>query len=132
MTDDEATADSERRAAVEGPVERPVVPPAPKRALACKLVDVAQIVYALQRAERALQHHADVLHDQMGYSGEFPAEDAERMREAVALLTARDATTGSDSVQLPTTADQAAAMVQVGMAWLQQHAPERLKRHNAS
>lgn len=32
MTDDEATADSERRAAVEGPVERPVGRPAPERA----------------------------------------------------------------------------------------------------
>lgn len=48
--------------------------------------DVQQIVYALQRAERALQLQADLLHEAHDYAAEFPAEDAERMREAVALL----------------------------------------------
>jgi hypothetical protein len=49
-------------------------------------VDVAQVVYALERAERRLQGEADALQAQHDYGAEFPAEDAERMREAVALL----------------------------------------------
>lgn len=51
-----------------------------------KGVDLQQIIYALERQERALQAHADRLSAAMDYSAEFPAEDAERMREAVALL----------------------------------------------
>ena len=53
------------------------------------VVDVKQIVYALERQARALQEHADRLHDQLDYSAQFPAEDAERMREAIALLQAK-------------------------------------------
>lgn len=45
-----------------------------------------QIVYALERQERALRAQADALHDQRDYSAELPAEDADRIREAVALL----------------------------------------------
>jgi hypothetical protein len=49
--------------------------------------DLDQIVFALQRAERQLQAHADRLCDAGDYSAEMPAEDAERMREAVVLTT---------------------------------------------
>ena len=51
-----------------------------------KHVDLQQIIYALERQERALQAHADRLCAELDYSAEFPFEDAERMREAVALL----------------------------------------------
>jgi hypothetical protein len=57
------------------------------------VIDVAQIVYALQRAERQLQWHADELHKNGDYAAEGPAEDAERMREAIALLLANPTTT---------------------------------------
>ena len=47
-----------------------------------------QIVYALERQERALQAQADRLNDQLDYSAEFPAEDAQRMREAIQIVSA--------------------------------------------
>ena len=50
-----------------------------------------QIIYALQRAERTLQAHADALSASLDYSAELPAEDAQRMREAQALLAAQPA-----------------------------------------
>jgi hypothetical protein len=56
------------------------------------IVDVEQVVYALQRAERRLQWQADQLHDEGDYAAETPAEDAQRMREAIALLLATPAT----------------------------------------
>lgn len=54
-----------------------------------QVIDVRQVVYALERAERALRLQADALHVQGDYSAEFPAEDADRMLEAIALLRAR-------------------------------------------
>jgi hypothetical protein len=48
--------------------------------------NVQQIIYALQRAAQDLQAQADRLGRAGDYSAEFPAEDAERMREAEALL----------------------------------------------
>lgn len=51
-------------------------------------IDVEQVIYAIERAERRLQAEADTLHEQMDYSAEFPSEDAERMREAIELLRA--------------------------------------------
>ncbi|MBT2322564.1 hypothetical protein J7E62_09420 [Variovorax paradoxus] len=53
-----------------------------------EIVDVQQIIYALERAERSLTAHADRLSRERDYSAEFPAEDAARMREAIALLQA--------------------------------------------
>jgi hypothetical protein len=53
------------------------------------VIDVQQVIYALERARDQLQSLADKLHDQQDYSAEFPAEDADRMREAIALLRAR-------------------------------------------
>jgi hypothetical protein len=50
------------------------------------IVDVKQIVYALERARDALKRQADKLGAQGDYSAEFPAEDADRMTEAIALL----------------------------------------------
>lgn len=47
-----------------------------------------QIVYALQRQANALQVQADKLSDQLDYAAEFPAEDAERMREAIRIVSA--------------------------------------------
>lgn len=49
---------------------------------------IQQIIYALERQERALQAQSDALLAAMDYNAEFPAEDAERMREAQALLKA--------------------------------------------
>jgi hypothetical protein len=49
-------------------------------------VDIQQIVYALQRAERQLEAQAAKLGTALNYDAEFFAEDAERMREAAALL----------------------------------------------
>lgn len=46
----------------------------------------AQIIFALERAEQSLQAQADVLLDQHDYNAEFPAADAERMREAIVLI----------------------------------------------
>ena len=117
-TEDKATP------ADEGPdLERGVGQPAPQRASTCGLtecrgkpmcarctawekadaaglIDVDQVVYALERAERRLQSEADRLHDAGDYSAEFPAEDAARMREAITLLRARSATI-SPSALLP-------------------------------
>jgi len=49
-------------------------------------VDVDQIVYALERQIAVLQAQADRLGAAHDYSAEFPAEDAERLREAIAIL----------------------------------------------
>lgn len=48
--------------------------------------DIAQIIHALKRSRDALQHQADTLCDALDYGAEFPAEDAERMREAIDIL----------------------------------------------
>ena len=56
------------------------------------IVDVKQIVYALERARDALKRQADKLGAQGDYSAEFPAEDADRMIEAIALLQLRPVT----------------------------------------
>jgi hypothetical protein len=56
------------------------------------IVDVRQVVYLLERAERALRAQADRLHAAGDYSAEFPAEDADRMREAIDLLRAKPVT----------------------------------------
>lgn len=50
-------------------------------------IDLEQVIFALQRAERRLQAEADSLGSAGDYNAEFPAEDAERMREAIALLS---------------------------------------------
>lgn len=50
-----------------------------------KPIDVQQVIYALQRARDRLQAEADS-HAPDDYSAEFPAEDADRMREAITLL----------------------------------------------
>lgn len=62
------------------------------------IVDVQQIIHALRRAERRLQSEADALLRAGDYSAEFPAEDAERMREAIALLQARPVAVASRAV----------------------------------
>lgn len=53
--------------------------------------DVKQIVYALERAAAGLQAQSDKLLAAMDFDAEFPAEDAQRMREAIELLTAEAA-----------------------------------------
>lgn len=53
-----------------------------------QVIDVQQIIYAMERAEQALEAQATQLGDQGDYSAEFPAEDAERMREGIRLLRA--------------------------------------------
>lgn len=50
------------------------------------VVDVEQIIFALERAARRLKFEADRLHDQGDYDAQFPYEDARRMHEAIALL----------------------------------------------
>lgn len=57
-------------------------------AVAKPKVDVQQIIYALQRAHADLQARADHLHEMHDYSAEIPAEDAQRMLEAIGLLSA--------------------------------------------
>ena len=52
-------------------------------------LDTEQIVHALRRAEFALRRQADALAKDRDYSAEFPAEDADRMAEAIELLTGR-------------------------------------------
>ena len=52
------------------------------------IIDVRQIVFALERARDRLQNEADVLCDRLDYNAEFFAEDADRMREAIVLLSA--------------------------------------------
>jgi hypothetical protein len=54
------------------------------------LPDIEQIIYALERQERALRAHADKLARQLDYSAEFPAEDADRMLEAIELLQRKE------------------------------------------
>lgn len=49
-------------------------------------VDRMQIIYALERAEKALEAQAAELGNALDYNAEFPAEDAERMREAITIL----------------------------------------------
>lgn len=49
-------------------------------------IDTRQIIHALERAERRLRHAADALMRKGDYDAQFPAEDAERMREAITLL----------------------------------------------
>lgn len=49
-------------------------------------MDIKQIIYALERQIAALEAHADKLHEDGDYSAEFPAEDAERLREAIKIL----------------------------------------------
>jgi hypothetical protein len=49
--------------------------------------DHEQIVYALERARTRLQTNADELLDARDHRGEFLAEDARRMEEAIAILT---------------------------------------------
>lgn len=53
--------------------------------------DIDQIVYALERARDNLQARADEALRRRDYSGEFPFEDAQRMREAIELLRGLDA-----------------------------------------
>lgn len=48
-------------------------------------IDVQQVIHALERARDRLQAEADA-HAPDDYSAEFPSEDAECMREAIALL----------------------------------------------
>lgn len=60
----------------------------PDRIELASSVDTKQIVYALERAAVALQSQADSLCDRQDYSAEFPAEDAQRMREAIAIVSA--------------------------------------------
>lgn len=50
-------------------------------------VDIQQIIYALERAEHRLMKQADRLHKARDYGAEFFTEDAERMREAIVLLS---------------------------------------------
>lgn len=52
------------------------------------LIDVKQIIYALERQAAALDAQAEQLLRRHDYSAEFPAADADRMREAIALLSA--------------------------------------------
>jgi hypothetical protein len=48
--------------------------------------DIQQIIYALERQASDLQEHANRLSEKLDYSAQFPADDAERMREAIAIL----------------------------------------------
>lgn len=47
---------------------------------------LAQYIHALERAESALQQQADELHEAHDYSAEFPAHDAECLREVIKLV----------------------------------------------
>ena len=49
-------------------------------------IDIKQVIYALERQAAALDAQAEAMG--MDYAAEFPAEDAERLREAKALLQA--------------------------------------------
>lgn len=53
-------------------------------------VDVSQVLYALERQRDALDAQAERLGRELDYSAEFPAADADRMREAIELLFDRD------------------------------------------
>lgn len=63
------------------PAEPVLVTPEP-------VVDLDQVIFALERAEKQLQEHADRLRDGHDYSAQFPAADAERMREAIDFINA--------------------------------------------
>lgn len=45
-----------------------------------------QIVYALERQIKTLEDHANRLAAEHDYAAEFPAEDADRLREAIELV----------------------------------------------
>lgn len=49
-------------------------------------IDVAQVIHALERSIRSLDHQANQLAALGDYAAEHPAEDAQRLREAIALL----------------------------------------------
>lgn len=49
-------------------------------------IDVAQAIYALERAAALQENQAQRLHEARDYSAEFWAEDAQRLREAITLL----------------------------------------------
>ena len=73
---------------VPSELQRVPAQPAPARPWPFKVnqnPDREQVLYALQRAERKLQAEADQRRDYN--NAEFFAEDAERMREAQALIT---------------------------------------------
>lgn len=53
--------------------------------------DWKQVGYALDRQERTLQSQADRLLEQMDYGAEFPAADAECLREAIELVSEYEA-----------------------------------------
>lgn len=46
----------------------------------------AQVIFALERAERGLRAQADALLAQHDYNAEFPDADADRMLEAIQLI----------------------------------------------
>jgi hypothetical protein len=48
--------------------------------------DIQQIIHSLERVRTDLQARADTLHDDHDYSAEFPANDAENVTKAIALL----------------------------------------------
>lgn len=50
-------------------------------------VDRNQIIYALQRAESSLRKQANDLMNNLDYNAQFFDEDADRMKEAIALIT---------------------------------------------
>lgn len=52
-----------------------------------QVIDLKQVIHALERARDRLQAEADAMEPD-DYSAEFPAEDADRMREAIILLQA--------------------------------------------
>lgn len=49
-------------------------------------IDVDQVIYALERAERRLRAEADELMRRHDYNAEFPGEDADHMLEAIHLI----------------------------------------------
>ena len=52
-----------------------------------KPYDFDQIRYALERSITRLQVLAEELFEQRNYSAEFPAEDADRLREALQIIS---------------------------------------------
>lgn len=49
-------------------------------------VDIAPIIWALERQENALMRHSNELMRKKDYNADFHYEDARRMREAINLL----------------------------------------------
>ncbi len=49
--------------------------------------NLRQVIYALERARDANRAHAARLLAKLDYSAEFPAEDADRLDEAIRLIT---------------------------------------------